>query len=124
MRLFSTPKLSPTLYAGMDCYAGNDPKRSDKDRWMLCKDIVRDYFDIPDDADNVKFIVHDCPGAYRVKISRGELDVFTCGGKPYSYYIIIVDDDDDIGFFERVDQKIQKLLKKHKQFYVECHYEG
>jgi len=112
MILFTTPKLNTNTPSGLNTWGILYGPQKDYG-WMICIESILEYFDIPNNARNIRFTAYDRPGQDRVK--------FESTGEYQSGWALI--EGRRITFYSKASSVILKLLKKHGKFYVGCIYE-
>ncbi len=120
MILFTTPKLKLTSVSDYIF----ELKEFKHKRWVFCREIVCEFFNLPDNPRYIKFVAHSHPGVGRVKLefnldSKFELKIDGCTRVFYEIFV----DGEGVAFHEKVDKVIYRLLRKHEKIYVECLYE-
>ena len=121
MILSKTPRLTlQETYAGLTGFYDFKNKE-----WVICTETTDEFFDLPKYVQYISFIAHSHPGASRVKLEfdlGSRFEWTDENGRAHISYGILADGE-EIAFHTKVQNVVERLLRKHGKIYVECLYE-
>lgn len=117
-----SPKLTYNQPTGFYLNDDNDYE------WGFCKDILRYYFDIPEEAKQIQIRAYDEFGPGRTKIKLVHYDDVTWSGvlidgSTRRCAVGVADDSDDREYIiEETQDAIKKLAGRRKTWYIDVYY--
>ena len=87
-----------------------------KEFWIICGSVLREYFDVPENARSIQFFGYSKPGKDRVKVCRAKKDT-----NNHLKGCLLIDGHWEF-FVGDTDECIERLVDEHGTLYVECEY--